>query len=344
MTINTLFLMCFLQGYEQLPHQDDVAGVGTVGAATARHVGVIHAGIEQDGLQGGCQFFRGVVRHHAFEHGHVVLCLHGSVLLCVGFCFGKPDGKLAVFILCADFQTAALKACLSLFHTEQFRIHVPLFVHIHERVRIVCFQSENGVHGLSELLAVNGAAYPFLPTEKECAVIAYHQLATGNTVEKVIHCPCVFGTEPLEKSPCHTSIGSPCSLLVWIISSFSCYNRLKISRREDSPHRCLSLLLFKKLLLDFTLCDTQILFDTFLFSPFPNIFPELLCDTCKVNPALVTVTLKDQVFSVHFCEFNQILIREHNYKNCDKKKSPRRCALHIYAGRMMQPIVSARPP
>ena len=40
----------------------------------------------------------------------------------------------------------------------------------------------------------------------------------------------------------------------------------------------------------------------------------------------------------------KILIREHNYKNCDKKKSPRRCALHIYAGRMMQPIVSARPP
>ena len=73
MTINTLFLMSFLQGYEQLPHQDDVASVGTVGAATARHVGVIHAGIEQDGLKGGCQFFRGVVRHHAFDSERIRL-------------------------------------------------------------------------------------------------------------------------------------------------------------------------------------------------------------------------------------------------------------------------------
>lgn len=89
MTINQLFLMSFLQGYEQLPHQDDVAPVGTVWAAPARHVGVIYAGIEQDGLQCVCQFFWGVVCHHAFEHGHVVLCLHGSVLLCVGFCFGE---------------------------------------------------------------------------------------------------------------------------------------------------------------------------------------------------------------------------------------------------------------
>lgn len=187
---------------ECLEQETDVRHVlhHLLGGRSLTGVEVAHRGGEKNVVERLGNLFGADYAERAYQLGQIVLFLHGSVLLCVGFCFGKPDGKLAVFILCADFQTAALKACLSLFHAEQFRIHVPLVIHIHEGVRIVRFQPEYGVHGLAELLAVNGAAYPFLPTEKECAVIAYYQLATGNTVEKVIHCPCVFGTEPLEKS------------------------------------------------------------------------------------------------------------------------------------------------
>lgn len=89
MTINTLFLMSFLQGYEQLPHQDDVASIGAVGAAAARHVGVIHTGIKQDGLQCVCQFLRGVVRYHAGKR----VMSYSAFMAQSSFSFGSTSGN-----------------------------------------------------------------------------------------------------------------------------------------------------------------------------------------------------------------------------------------------------------
>lgn len=162
MTINTLFLMSFLQGYEQLPHQDDVASIGAVGAAAARHVGVIHTGIKQDGLQCVCQFLRGVVRYHAGKRGHVVFRFHGSILLFVWFDFGKLDGKLTFVALAAQFGAAVFKPCLYFLHSEKLAAHVPLSFPVAERLGIIAYQSVERVHGLSESLAVVVATYPLL--------------------------------------------------------------------------------------------------------------------------------------------------------------------------------------
>lgn len=217
---------------ESLQQETDVGHVlhHLLGGSSLTGVEVAHRGGKKNVVERLGNLFGADYAERAYQLGQIVLFLHGSVLLCVGFCFGKPDGKLAVFILCADFQTAALKACLSLFHAEQFRIHVPLVVHIHEGVRIVRFQPEYGVHGLAELLAVNGTAYPLLPTEKECTVIAYYQLASFNAIYKFIDFPCVFGTEPLNKASGNISMSCPCTLFIKVFTTFPDDNRLKISR------------------------------------------------------------------------------------------------------------------
>ena len=327
--------MSFLQGYEQLPHQDDVASVGTVGAATARHVGVIHAGIEQDGLKGGCQFFRGVVRHHAFEHGHVVLCLHGSVLLCVGFCFGKLDGKLAFVALAAQLGAAVFKPCLYFLHSEKLAAHVPLSFPVAERLGIIAYQTIERVHGLSEGFAVVVAAYPLLATQTEQAAVVHYQLTIGDADKERIHLNAETCVKPLGKAHGYAVIGTPSTLLILGGVSFSDYYQTFGSNRSDRTY-VLSLINF--------ICEgLQIIFHVLLFQPVFREFPEWSCHFGKVYPTVFALAFNGQFFSVHLDEFNQILIGVHNYKNCDIKEKPSVGVNSTYAGRM-QPIVSARPP
>ena len=92
-------------------------------------------------------------------------------------------------------------------------------------------------------------------------------------------------------------------------------------------------------------CYFEILLCRFGLQPVVRFLTELLCDTCKVNPAFVTVTLKDQVFAVHSCEFNQILFDSHTSKRIAiKEKAPVGVTVTTYVGRRESPVLSFRPP
>lgn len=255
----------------------------------------------------------------------------------------KMDGKLAFVPLAAQLGTAVLKPCLYFLHDEKPVVHVPLPFPVAERLGIIAYQTVEGVHGFPERLAVFSTTYPLLATQTEQATVIHYQFAPGYTVKEIIHFPCIFRTEPLEESSRHSCICSPCSLFVFRGVSFTNNNRLNL---------CFEYFRFTFLSVSniFTTlhslsCYFEILLCRFGLQPVVRFLTELLCDTCKVNPAFVTVTLKDQVFAVHSCEFNQILFDSHTSKRIAiKEKAPVGVTVTTYVGRRESPVLSFRPP
>nr|DAE44697.1 MAG TPA: hypothetical protein [Caudoviricetes sp.] len=362
MTINTLFLMSFLQGYEQLPHQDDVASVGTVGTAAARHIGVIHAGIEQDGLQCVCQFLRGVVRYHTGKRGHVVFRFHGSVLLCVKFHnilrLEVESGLSVVDAFLADAPVGERDALVLVFlgnvddgleygiaHTVSAE-HV---LHVMERhVVPFCNLFQVGQRSVPAQDSLQLAeALTVFRGGKSAGVYQRAHVAAGEELdEMVVNNVLAYRVEPEGEIEGDVEVGTPCAGFVLGRIPFANDNLTAVGFIK-SKARILATLAKFKFFIEFLRTIGKVLLCRF------QCEPELRTLTVsirlrhlgKVHHAVVDTLAGHRHFvSLNVEDFNQILIREHNYKNCDKKKSPRRCALHIYAGRMMQPIVSARPP
>ena len=320
MTIIPLYLMCFLQCLKQCAYHKNVVGISTVGATAVRTVGVIHTGIEQDGLQGCGKFLRSVVRHHAFKPGHVVSRSHGSVILSVWFDFGKLDGKLAFVALTSQLLTAALKPCLYFLHSEKLAAHVPLAFPVAERLGIIAYQAIERVHGLSERLAVVGTAHPLFATQTEQAAVVHYQLAIGNADKECINLNAETCVKPLGEAHRYAVVGTPSSGF-----SFSTAladnnqifgSELQIRSLVGSKWR------FRHLVIDVIGKSFQINFCILTSQPVIRVFPERFSHFCKVYPTVFALAFDSQFFAVHLDEFNQILIDVHIYKNCDIKEKP----------------------
>lgn len=367
MTINTLFLMSFLQGYEQLPHQDDVASVGTVGAATARHVGVIHAGIEQDGLQGGCQFFRGVVRHHAFEHGHVVLCLHGSVLLCVKFHnvlrLEVESGLSIVDAFLADAPVGEGDALVLVFlgnvddgleYGVAHTVSAEHVLHVMERhVVPFCNLFQVGQRSVSAQDSLQLAeSLTVFRGRKNTGVDQRADIAPGEELdEMVVNNVLTHRVEPKGEIKGDVEVGTPGTLLFCVtslnyddLSAVCLIASVRIiiptpTVRIILPTTLIPVMRFRGTVLKVLLCRFQL-------QPVFRQFSIRLCHLGKINLEVVNT----KAFYRHFVssdveDFNQILIVSHVYKNCDIKEKPSVGVTDTYYdGRMKSPVVSARPP
>ncbi len=353
--------MSFLQGYEQLPHQDDVASVGTVGAATARHVGVIHAGIEQDGLQGGCQFFRGVVRHHAFQHGHVVLCLHGSVLLCVKFHnvlrLEVESSLTVVDAFLADTPVGEGDALVLVFlgnvddgleygvaHTVSGK-HV---LHVMERnVVPFCNLFQVGQRSVPAQDSLQLAeSLTVFRGGKITGVYQRADIASGEELdEMVVNNVLAYRVKPEGEIEGDVEVGTPGTGFVLGRIPFADDNLTAI-RLVRSKARILATLAKFKFFIEFLRTISKVLLCRFQCEPELRTLTVSirLCHLGEVHHAVVDTLAGHRHFvSLDVEDFNQILIRVHIYKNCDIKEKPSVGVHSTYAGRM-QPIVSARPP
>lgn len=359
MTINTLFLMCFLQGYEQLPHQDDVAGVGAVGAAAARHVGVIHTGIEQDGLQCRGKLLRSVVRHHAFKPGHVVSRSHGSVLLFFKFHnflrLEVESGLSVVDAFLADAPVREGDALVLVFlgnvddgleYGVAHTVSAEHVLHVMERhVVPFCNLFQVGQRGVSAQDSLQLAeSLTVFRGRKNTGVDQRADVAAGEELdEMVVNNVLAYRVEPYGKIKCDMEVGTPGALLELRRITFPDDNLTTIGRVK-SDRRIFTTLKRSKLFINFFCTIGKILLCRFQFQPVFRLLSIRLRHLGEVHHAVVDTLAGHRHFiTLDVEDFNQILIRCHIDKNCDIKEKPPVGVTSTYAGRM-QPVVSARPP
>lgn len=363
MTINTLFLMSFLQGYEQLPHQDDVASVGTVGAATARHVGVIHAGIEQDGLQGGCQFFRGVVRHHAFEHGHVVLCLHGSVLLCVKFHnvlrLEVESGLSIVDAFLADAPVGEGDALVLVFlgnvddgleYGVAHTVSAEHVLHVMERhVVPFCNLFQVGQRSVSAQDSLQLAeSLTVFRGRKNTGVDQRAHVAAGEELdEMVVNNVLAYRVKPEGEIEGDVEVGTPCAGFVLGRIPFANDNLTAVGFIK-SKARILATLAKFKFFIEFLRTISKVLLCRFQCEPELRTLTVSirLCHLGEVHHAVVDTLAGHRHFvSLDVEDFNQILFDVHIFKRIViKEKAPVGVNVTTYGGRRKSPVLSFRPP
>ena len=313
-------------------------------------VKIAHRGGEQHVVKRFGKLFRTDDAERAEQLGQVVLFLHGSALLSVKFdnlCGEKVEHRLVVVDarladspvgerkpfglvrLCPvnDFpqygvaHLAALQRVLHVMERHAAFLGYPLQV-IQRGVL-----AQGGFQGQESVAVLRGGSLAGIDKR------AY--VASGEELDKAVYNGYAkMRVKPHGESNSDMVIGTPSTLLVRI-STLADNDKIRLFR---SPYLANAVFHFKSFEKLFRLCSTK-----------PSVWSFVrsirLCHQGKIHHAVVDTLAGHRHFvSLDVEDFNQILIREHNYKNCDKKKSPRRCALHIYAGRMMQPIVSARPP
>nr|DAD78038.1 MAG TPA: hypothetical protein [Myoviridae sp. ctAbS6] len=349
MTIIPLYLMCFLQCLKQCAYHKNVVGISTVGTAAVRNVGVIHTGIEQDGLQGCGKFLRSIVLYNAFKWGHVVFRFHGLVLLSVKFhnvLRLEVEYRLTVVdAFLADAPVGEGDALVLVFlgnvddgleYGVAHTVSVQHVLHVMERNVVpfcnlfqVCQRSvpaQDSLQLAESLTVFRGG--------KITGVYQRADIASGEELDEPIYnsYPEMW-IKPHGKSYCHMIISTPSTLLI-CVSSLFLYDEAVIFR---SPYMANEVLFFKSCQKLLCLCCTKPSVRSFVRSIRLSHLGEVyhaVVDTLAGHRHFVSLNVED---------FNQILIRGHIDKNCDIKEKPPVGVTSTYAGRM-QPVVSARPP
>lgn len=361
MTIIPLYLMCFLQCLKQCAYHKNVVGISTVGTAAVRNVGVIHTGIEQDGLQGCGKFLRSIVLYNAFKWGHVVFRSHGLVLLSVKFHnflrleveyrltvvdafladapVGEGDALVLVFLGRVDdgleYGVAHTVSAEHVLHVMERNV-VP-FCNLFQ----VCQRSvpaQDSLQLAESLTVFRGG--------KITGVYQRAHVAAGEELdEMVVNNVLAYRVEPYGKIKCDMEVGTPGALLELRRITFPDDNLTTIGRVK-SDRRIFTTLKRSKLFINFFCTIGKILLCRFQFQPVFRQLSIRLRHLGEVHHAVVDTLAGHRHFiTLDVEDFNQILIVSHVYKNCDIKEKPSVGVTDTYYdGRMKSPVVSARPP
>lgn len=335
-----LLLACFLQGFQQLADENNVAAVRAAGYSPVQNIHVVQAGVKQDGLQCGCQLLGSVVRYHTCQCGHVIFRHHGLALPPVKFVFLKGYLQLTPVILCAERKTAGFKTRLYLLHIEEVTAHVPGTIPECELTGVIAQQPVKGMDGLLENVAISRAAYPLLAAKTEETAVADNALSAGYADKKVVDHPCEFSIQPLGKPHSYTVVGAPCPLLEFGRISLPDYNHFRL---------CFEYIRITLTDISGTAYhpagDLKIFLCRFCFQSIIRFFPKRLRHCSEIDPAVTILAFYRQFLPVYLDGLNQILIVSHIDKNCDIREKPSVGVTDTYyGGRRKSPVLSFRPP